>query len=354
GSWVTEIIDCQRIECGQGYYVGDSRVATNFAQCTSKVGEVIEICSIDASSNGEWVLDTSNCVDPLDIPGAGGSDASCESAYDETDGHSIWPETNVGDTAITECEEGFRQTNPSEKPSRECLTDGGGTWSTTITNQCVTYNFDEPYYYDVNLRLWLDASDSSTLDLDGPRVLHWNNKAEDEIITRLSSDRNDSTLMPEYNGSVITFSGGDFLSNAQAPSYGGAYTLFIVADVGDAGPDSYFADINGHYWLNGSSTSITIGRSSGSFNANNTSGLQIYTLVNDESNDMVLYMGNSQIGNANNIGLGDFANNDTILGKSRFTAGYMDNGSIAEVILYDRVLTDDERNSVFDYLDAKW
>ena len=69
---------------------------------------------------------------------------------------------------------------------------------------------------------------------------------------------------------------------------------------------------------------------------------------------MVLYMGNSQIGNANNIGLGDFANNDTILGKSRFTAGYMDNGSIAEVILYDRVLTDDERNSVFDYLDAKW
>lgn len=355
--WVTETMDCQRIECSEGYYVGDSRVATNFAQCATEVGEALEICSIDINNEGEWVLDTSNCVDAADLPGGNGAELKCDSVL--VSGHLIWPETVAGQTAVSECSEGYES---PDVPSRQCLSDG--SWASSIDNECTSYSFDDPDYYWLSLRLWLDAADPANTGgvlADSAGVSSWVNRANDEVISSLT--QSDSALEPVYQWNVqggnpaIYFSNQAHLSSSLAPAYGGEYSVFIVADLGAVGGTHYFADVNGHYWLNNTSSEIEIGRDSATFGVNTgaKTGWHIYYLVNDNDNDHLFYMDNSLVDTQSGMGPGDYADSGTILGASRFTTttNFME-GHIGEVIVYDRELTDTERDNVYNYLKSKW
>src|SRR5690606_969073 len=100
---------CSPVQCGKSS-LGEYIVATEAsAQCPSGIGTSIRICDavdVVGTLTGRWALSTANCVGNKDCP------------KDPMAGHKAWPRTHGGETATTECLNGYHAIGGT--PERYC------------------------------------------------------------------------------------------------------------------------------------------------------------------------------------------------------------------------------------------
>lgn len=240
--------------------------------------------------------------------------------------------------------------------------------------------------------LWLDASDTSTITLSGSAVTQWNDKSANAFqFVQATSGRQPTSGLTTINGkNVLDFDGGDMLvdngtvSNWNFLHNGTRTTHFYVikrnatdnganwfASTNHAGSSSvsgWQAVINSDNTPNcsiqhGSSGSAVISLGS---TANKTVGtnttLLTYVLQPGVSGNEVITRGKVFINNGPALGNSAWdgspnsTNANAALGIGDLGPGYGAGlqGKVAEIIIYANELTTTERNSVRDYLIAKW
>jgi hypothetical protein len=211
------------------------------------------------------------------------------------------------------------------------------------------------------LYFWLDAEDSSTIIQSGGKISQWNDKtpfsSRYAFQVNVSQQPNVDTtsfpgktvvtgVLPDGRMSVVPelqYSFGDltmFLVVTPAPSQSsyiisdlnnqsGAPAIITKYDPGSGVKDFEFFGNTVRFTLATTATGLNL------ITLDSLSGNENYyfnkTLINSSSNDPF---------NAKDL--------DTILGPG----GYA--GSMAEFIIYNRKLTDSEREGVNDYLYSKW
>ena len=81
------------------------------------------------------------------------------------------------------------------------------------------------------LQLWLDASDTSTVTLNGTTVSEWRSKSGSIALVQSTASAQPTLTNSYYAGrSALTFDGGDVLYSASAPLAIAPSTSFIVID----------------------------------------------------------------------------------------------------------------------------
>lgn len=81
------------------------------------------------------------------------------------------------------------------------------------------------------LQLWLDASDQSTITLNGTTVSEWRSKVGGIALTQATAAAQPTLTANYVNGrSALTFDGGDVLHNASAPLAIAPCSSFLVVD----------------------------------------------------------------------------------------------------------------------------
>ena len=361
--WVVSSSSCNLISCGGEYYVGDYKDAKASLQCESTIGNAIEICSISDTGEAEWVLDASNCVPPDELPT--GVLAPCPSESAEE--YLLWPETEPGQIGEVVCKEGYK-TSDGETAKRICS--DRGKWLDPPTNECLAYSFDQPDYYS-NLYLWLDASDSSTFDQTPPE--YWYNKADNSRIKNLESYGNGADKRPAYNTTapnglrVLTFNDYQNMGTQQNLYQKLTYSMFVIAKIEDFSGNSLIR-VNNHEWIPTESGLKIINKEARTktdiisdkeymYNFDLTKWNIIYIEV-DNSFDISLYANNSFIGKSD-VML-DYYNyeHDRFDDRKLFTIGAHNESTkdayIGEVIIYDRILTEEKKMNIYNYLKNKW
>ncbi len=215
--------------------------------------------------------------------------------------------------------------------------------------------------------LWLDAADSSTLTLNGSNVSQWSDKSGNnhhftqatgtaQPTYRTAGMNGLNTLMFNDSSSVLT--NNTLLSAANFSSQ--QATMFAVFK-----PNSdYMYSITsisptvGGYWryydnLSYISEFRNVRVESVDLNMP-TNGAAIATFVSGEAADpsgyKFLLNGIQKIAVYPNFGLPE--NKEMLIGYDVFSQFY--NGDVAEVVIYNRALSDAERVQVENYLQAKW
>ena len=85
------------------------------------------------------------------------------------------------------------------------------------------------------LQLWLDASDSSTMTMNGTTVSEWRSKAGTIALTQSTASAQPTLTSSYYAGrSALTFDGGDVLYSASASLAVAPSTSFLVVDEASA------------------------------------------------------------------------------------------------------------------------
>lgn len=230
-----------------------------------------------------------------------------------------------------------------------------------------------------NQVLWLDAADASTvLDGDGDNastgmgganngfggtVATWLDKSvqNNPVSSGAAADRPTYTAGGLNGLSTITFDGvNDYLSNTTGIMPSDDFTFFVVFNrttgVGDAtvfeiggGSDEYGLHVNEsgsntlNYNLNGTITNSASTYTPGTFEM--VTMMQDLTTFNMWRNNV-----NTII---NGTGVAPFDTTGFFVGDD-FDGGDSLQGSVAEIIVYNRDLTPDERRDVENYLASKW
>jgi len=205
--------------------------------------------------------------------------------------------------------------------------------------------------------LWLDAADTGSISDTAGLVDQWNDKsaAGTNHVTQVGSARPTTGAATQNGLNVLSFDGNDDLyntfTNIPVP-----YTLFVVGKAS-----------SGH-WVSG----IGGGRAVMYLG---TGGLRMYagidspwtgvppystahvgvmaTGIDTSTSDWLSYEGGApQVQNFGNFPLGP---NGIRVGREGGGGGALNNGAeVAEVIIYNRTLTPNERGSVNTYLEKKW
>ena len=238
---------------------------------------------------------------------------------------------------------------------------------------------------DPGLRLWLDSSDLSSLYQDvggttpaaaGQPVRRWDDKSQSNI----SVQQNDGVHHPTYAGSVgslggvpaVSFVGGangDALTsttgNSTGITGGGPLTLLTVWQRTGATSQNYqhtfqmgttstlqayghsvsrganLGEISNHYWGDGFNSSGTSPLGAGKMAVSTYDGATDTWYVDGApagTRSVVVNIANTQLQVGSRL--------------NPFVEGFT--GDLAEVILIDRVLTDDERNRLGGYVQLKY
>jgi len=240
--------------------------------------------------------------------------------------------------------------------------------------------------------LWLDAADTSTITLSGSAVTQWNDKSANAWqFVQATSGRRPTSGVTTINGlNVLDFDGGDILtSNGDINNWnflhnGTKNTQFyvikrnatndgtnMIACTNAAGSSSVngcqilinssdFPTCSVQHSESGSSVvslGNTVNKTLGTDTTLLTYAFQIGIPGIDRANKVKLFINNgSALGNSTNDSSPNLGNADAVLGigDSAPGAGSGLKGKIAEVIMYAYELNATERNSVRDYLIAKW
>jgi hypothetical protein len=228
-----------------------------------------------------------------------------------------------------------------------------------------------------NLGLWLDAADASSLTLNGSTVSEWRDKSGNarNFAQATAAAQPIADTRTQNGRPVLDFDGarrltGNAASLNVARNLAGA-TVFVVG-----GWDSTAGNQNMLFVSRGDSstsprqrlivTSATIGFGgrrldldallSAAYSANTNSN--VLTGVFDWSNtDLFTFQnGTQQASNLNFHTAGNTTDNDSVgigIGADPNGTGPLD-GFVAEVVYYQRVLSEAERQAVNRYLGAKW
>lgn len=216
--------------------------------------------------------------------------------------------------------------------------------------------------------LWLDASDSGTIIQSAGSVSQWNDKSgNDYNAVQANVIHQPTTNMRVINSlNALDFDDGtnsQFLNLAYSDLYSGMAhgesTIFVVGEL-DAAGSGYDAFIGGEsastanrFFIGQDGTDIAyvngIGSTIRAPKAN--SNAHIYSMAKNASNLLQGYVDGVLQGSQS------FTDEDLVninIGSNDASGGFDLNGSIGEVIIYNRLLTDTESNLVGQYLAGKW
>lgn len=220
-----------------------------------------------------------------------------------------------------------------------------------------------------NAVLWLDASDLGSISSSGSNVTQWNDKSgAANHFAQGTIGSQPQTGTSSVNGlNTLTFSGSQHLLGPSAVLSGGddEYTYFAVwnptttsgarsvYEQGSGGSQrSAILTVGNRYGFNGESNDRhdLVPFDTNTFRVtdmeiNNTAG---------GANVRVYDNGDYFFGTTGNPGALNVNTNGTAVGKKVNVNGEFFQGQIAEIIVYDRVLTNDERADVSEYFNSKF
>ena len=237
-----------------------------------------------------------------------------------------------------------------------------------------------------NLILWLDAANENSFSqdiIDQDQISYW--KSVNFLDTAYKITQNNQTNMPTYheyginNLPAIYFDGNDFLLknnlNSQLTKNKSEITIFTVLTL--EGSSAYIYDlynpstnilfssqINNNYSSTSSNIKLSYGSTNDSSNSSNHESLfnkdqflkpQIITMIRRNDISQIL-VNNSNFGNNSSSNNSNLPNNvvaDFYLGSKNNSSLFF-NGYIAELIIFNKGLSDDQITHINKYLSKKW
>jgi len=231
------------------------------------------------------------------------------------------------------------------------------------TSQNKSYPTDLPVKN--GLALWLDAADDSTFSYSsGTSVSQWRDKSElnnHSSQATVGSQPNRSTFQNSrktvnFDGTNDTVTIPNFISNSEM-------SIFVVSNCGTTLFIEHSTDTNsnsGFFFYGEGTAMFAINRSPGIIYISNTNwlsgGYSIASAVNSTGLDMLAYKNGTQ----QSLTLDGRASRSnsyvtsTLYIGSRAANSVWSSGPIAEIIIYNRKVTDVERKQVHTYLGQKW
>jgi hypothetical protein len=230
---------------------------------------------------------------------------------------------------------------------------------------------------------WHDASDTSTMTLNGSNVSEWRSLVgTGNALTQATAIAQPALLSSYHQGrSALSFDGGDFLFNAASPTPVQPVTVAVACDETSWGQFSglYSATTSGNDWQQASGFALSLHDVNSRVALQSASGAGsplvaildadvgvglgkscIVANVAATSSAAAFVRRNGQQGatDADYSGVTGTASTGTLIG-GRMVSGsvsnlYRFNGRIMEVCVWDRALTLSEVRQVELYLSAKW
>ena len=207
--------------------------------------------------------------------------------------------------------------------------------------------------------LWLDASDASTISLDGSsKVSQWSDKSGN---ARHFTDNSAPSERPTYadtrNGlSVVSFNGAQFLGAPVFSASTSAFTLIAVLAEGATGSRRVSVSMgsNSHIAISGWNNNAHVGGLLGSVawmdsSLPGTSDWMNLTFMRESGTNRIRVDGSDVGGGGTSTPIA--ATGQMELGRD---AGTFVVVQLAEIIAIDRALTSDELADIDAYLRAKW
>jgi len=208
--------------------------------------------------------------------------------------------------------------------------------------------------------VWLDAEDISTITLNGATVSKWDDKSgEDNHVAQATADNQPVYRAPGGVGINGKASFDYHNDNLKSDVFAGGPvnqpdTVFLVIQYDSVGgfPHPFDGRTSGEQYYSISSSPYYFRISAGSLVGGGIASINtpyIYEAIFNEANSSIIINGNV-------TGTGNSGTNSltgvTIGGA--YNGSFDLNGKIGEVIVYDRALTESERNQVENYLSIKW
>lgn len=230
------------------------------------------------------------------------------------------------------------------------------------------------------LQLWLDASDASTMTLNGATVSEWRSKAGNITLTQSTASAQPTLTSNYYRSrSALTFDGGDVLYAASAPIAIAPCTSFLVIDESSAvsfagalvGTPSSGNDFDstggfittardtGNVVLRGSNVnaaaSNAMSATSGNLGAS-AYGKKIIAAVVTSSTAFVRVDGVSGSTDSSHTASGN--SSGTLVGgrylSGAVSASFRFNGKVCEILHYSQSLSTTQVSQLEKWLSVKW
>ena len=217
--------------------------------------------------------------------------------------------------------------------------------------------------------LWLDASDASTIIESGGAVSQWSDKSgNDNHVTQNNASDKPTTGTNEINNlNVLEFYGSQILyrnTTAINNSVNRSWTIFgVVKPSATSGVRIAFGSDSGsrigQFLRINNAVYETIGFSGGSAFTDSAGSAIIdeavvLTSVNDSGNSLELFVNGASQASVN-MGTQNYTSTiPLVVGDRNTTNSSGWSGSIAEIIAFDRKLTQQEREDIENILAQKW
>jgi hypothetical protein len=213
------------------------------------------------------------------------------------------------------------------------------------------------------LQLWLDANDTDTITLNGSTVSQWDDKSGNvyHVSQGTASNQPTYTASALNSKSVVRFDGNDELTNGSATPVGGSTnrTVFIVFNSTGGSAISYGVTLG-----DSTSTGQSFGVSK-EIAVRVNGGNRVWTTAIDATHAIVTII----LDGTSTTDLSAWKNGSSLTTSStgtqtintaagiiigNGTAGGSLVGDVAEIIVYNSVLSTSDRESVESYLSTKW
>ena len=224
----------------------------------------------------------------------------------------------------------------------------------TIPNNIQPYNISPTQY--TGCVLWLDALDSSTVGLSGTNITSLRDKSSNAYLFSNSTGftynvNKFNVTYPSFFSSSAT--SGRHLGSNVSVNFTQPLTVFVVC--------SKLTDANGAYIFDGVNITNRIayysargrafaGSEIGSGSINIISNPCVISVIYNTTNSITLLNGTQY--SSGNVGTGSLATGLTL--GSRYTVTESWDGHICEMIFYNSILSEQQRQQIEGYLAWKW
>ena len=185
------------------------------------------------------------------------------------------------------------------------------------------------------LTLWLDAADSSTIQLSGANVTQWNDKSGYGY-NCISNSNYVGTSLPTYSNltsqKYVNFADNQALVTSNNWNYSSAWSCFVALN----------SVVLGARWLISPFNGVSL--------VNFISNPCVISAIYNTTNSVALLNGTQY--SSGNVGTGSLATGLTL--GSRYTVTESWDGHMCEMIYYNSVLTEQQRQQIEGYLAWKW
>ncbi len=251
----------------------------------------------------------------------------------------------------------------------------GGIVATSIVitkariSTAVTLTNSAPVNSITGLNVWIESSDDASFlsnqTVSGAGISTWYNKSKSKITTNNATQAT-SSLQPTYSNAInniytIKFDGADDYLNVDGSFLNNSnYTIFVIDKRLSGKSDNYFIGDN---LVSTQNQQLILGYSANSTVMHSQSGANSYTsstpsYVGDKNEPRIFtFTHDSSVGKKTYIDgvlAGQSSNTSNLTNISTLKIGNGYQGEIGEVIMFDRALKNEERQSIESYLSKKW